>query len=229
MRPIYLILMLSLYGLSPSYGSGQGCLSAGENLQFIQRQTRSALNAGDINTLRYHTYKAIKAIETSLADLQGCGCSEAEQQLRKGDEILKKAAAEKSLRGGRILLYQALEHAAQSMDILEKHQEKHGHVFSEEFIKRMNGMPTLLAEQERKEKESADRARIDESLQAFKASLTQVIETVDCEEAHKFIRKIHNQAQRALERSSLSNTQRYYQEETMAICAEAMTALGECP
>lgn len=228
MRPIYLILMFSLLGLPPAFGSGQGCLSAGENLQFIQRQTRTALKAGDINTLRYHAYKAIKAIEESLKDLRGCGCNEAEQQLQKGDSILKKAATEKSIRGGRILLYQALEYEAQSMHILEKHQKKHGHIFTEEFINKMNGMPSLRGDAEVKKKEASDRARIDNSLEAFRSSLQEVIETVDCADAKDFIRNIHNQAERELERSSLSSTQKYYQEQTRTICAEALASLEDC-
>ncbi len=228
MRLLYVISIFSLLGLTSASGMNQACLSAGESLEFIQRQTRTALQVEEMDRLRYHTYKAINAMQETLAAFRSCGCKEAEEEILKAQENLKQAASEGSIRASRILLYQALERSVQSLRILEKHQGKHGHTFSEEFINRIHGTPTLLPEDEQRNREAASRARIDESLEAFKASLQAVIETVDCEKARSFLHRTHQDAHRALERSSLSSTQKYYQEETRRICAEALAQLGDC-
>lgn len=229
MRYTYLIIAFSLFALQSVSGMNQACLTAGDQLQFIQRQGRTAIKVAAINQLRYHTYKAINALEETLDIFGTCGCTEAQDALKAGKGFLKKAAIEKSLRASRILIYQAMEHIELSMHILQQHQVEHGHTFSQEFINKINATPDLLPEDERLSREEKQRSKIDSSLQAFKSSLDAVIETVNCEEARVFIQDIRDKADRQLERSSLSPTQRYYQKKTRTITTQALGRLGNCP
>lgn len=213
--------------LFSSFKTGSECQYAGANIDFAKNQTEKALDIADINIVRYHTYKAINAIEKTQEKLAVCGCEYAIQDLKKSLANLKLATKATDLDSTRILLLRSLEDIMGSLNALEDHH-LHENKEKNDLIAinttGTNNEATLI----KRKPTPTIYNKIDSSLAKYKNSLNKVVETVNCKEAKAFVEDIIDQCQKELLRDDLSEGKKYYYLRTKEITAKALTKIGAC-
>ena len=221
-------LVVFFCGLLQAAAFSNACEYAGSNIGFVKSQTQKAIAAEDLNTSRYHAYKALNAIEKSKSQLEECGCKYAVKSLEEAFENLKKATRVKSLGGSRILLNRALENALGSLEALEQHEELHDSRYSSDVL----AVNTVQARSELKGSQlpnSRDLERIiDKSLESYRTSLDKVVSSVDCKTARAYAQKVFDHCEQRLLSGKLTEAKKYYNLKTQQITAEALESLEEC-
>ncbi len=204
------------------------CDYAGSNIDFIKTQTEKALAAENLNQTRYFAYKALNAIEKSKQQLEECGCEYAFKSILEGLDNLKKATRVNSLTGTRILLNRALENTLDSLDALEQHDELHRSKYASDVLamntketdnQRLNALQPAGPVLEMK---------IDKFLEAYRASLNKVVQSVNCREAYEYARKVYDHCEDQLLNAKLTEAKKYYNLKTKEITAEALKELEPC-
>lgn len=227
MKTFYLLLCGIAFFLFSSFAPSEACSYAGSNMNFVQTQTEAALLTTDLNKARFHSYKAIKAIQKSSSRFSDCGCKDADVSVSETLTNLKAAVKATSINGARILLNEALQHIIDAVDALEQH-EMHDNAFSsKEFA--MNTSVEVEKGMEIKAVEKTDlQQRIDISLLKYQESLKTVVDSVNCSEARAFANKVFLQCEQQLLKPDLSEGKKYYNLRTKEITAEALKRLGNC-
>ncbi len=225
MKLLYLCIGCIAFCLFSSFTSSEACSYAGSNINFVKTQTRKALDESDINKARFHTYKAIKAIQTSTKTFNDCGCKNADTSINESVMHLKDAVHATTLRETKRLLDIALRHTNDAINALERHRTHNVAPVS-------NDTPIDAAtEAENISKEVTDKKQkqsIDNSLLNYKDSLDNIVDSVDCTEAKEFANKIFLRCEQELLKNNLSEVKKYYNLKTKEITAKALGKLGNC-
>lgn len=220
-KVVFLILLISL----SSFNGNTECQYAGSNIDFVKSQTEKALSESDMNILRYHAYKAINAIQKTEEKLSNCGCKYAMEDLEKSLSNLKLATKQENLEVARDLLSMSLESTSHSITSLGEHQfhESNDDADSEE-----NAVTKVNGGKRKFENVPIIYKRIDESLLQYQKSLKIVVETVECKEAHDFMKNIVDQCDKELLKKTLTEGKKYYYHRTKEITAKALNQLKGC-
>ena len=129
MKYFYFVLIAIIYSLS-SFKPIKPCEYAGSNIGFVKTETQKAIDEDDINISKYHTYKAIRAIENNKEQLNSCGCNSAVTSMDNSFNDLVLATKSNTLRSNRILLKRSLEKTISSLEALEKYESHEGNYAS---------------------------------------------------------------------------------------------------
>ncbi|MCG2459615.1 hypothetical protein K8352_02500 [Flavobacteriaceae bacterium F89] len=227
MKLLTLFLGILLVFASFSFTKNKACAYADSNIGYVKTQTEKALESTDLNAARYHTYKALNAIEKSRKQLESCGCEYATRSIYDGLENLKDATRTTSLSGTKILLAKALENTISSLELLEKH-ELHNSQYASDVLevntKNYDPANAPLVLPKGKELQS----KIDQSLTKFQNSLQKVVTSVPCDEAHDFADRIYKNCENQLLNPNLSEGKKYYNFRVKQIVSKALEELGNC-
>jgi hypothetical protein len=223
-----LVFLITFFYSALLYGSENACDYAGSNLDFVKTQTERAIEAENLNQSRYFAYKALNAIEKSKQQLEDCGCEYAYKSILESLDNLKKATRVNSLTGTRILLNRALDNTMGSLDALEQHDELHKSRYASDVLamntkadndRKLNAIrPAGLALEK----------KIDQFLEAYRASLDKVVQSVNCKEAYAYARKVYENCEEQLLNANLTEGKKYYNLKTKEITAEALKELEVC-
>lgn len=200
----------------------------GSNIGYIQKQTRKALDASDLNTTRYHAYKALNAIENSKGQFLACGCELAEQSIFESLEHLKRATRVSSLTGTRLILEKALTGIESSLQALQEHEEVHQSQYGSDQLS-MNTRDSYM--EELKGRIPAGKAlekKIDQALVNYQNSLEKVVNTIPCKEAYQLALRNYERCEEQLLRPELTEAKKYYNLRTKEITALALEKLRDC-
>ena len=226
-KELFLLCALCFCTLT-SFSDNNACDYAGSNIEYVKSQTRRALDAEDLNSSRFYAYRALNAIEKSRKQFEACGCDYMSKSIFEGLDNLKKATRVASLNGTKILLKKALENEIGSLEALEEHDELHNSKYSSDVL----AMNTVESEKKKKwlrqPQGKALEQKIDSALIAFRKSLDEVINFVDCKEAYAFADKVYRHCELQLLNQELSEAKKYYNLKTKEIAADALNKLEMC-
>ena len=227
MKLHYLILYAFIFSLFSAFKSNPACAYADSNISYVRTEIEKAITKTDLQLVRYHTYKALNAISKSKKQLEECGCEYAMENIIETSEHLKQATRATSLASSEILLKKALVETIEGLDALKNH-DQHNSAYGNDVLV----MNTASTEKEEASHEPPSekmlRQKIDSSLIKYRKSLAQVINTVDCKEAHNFAERIYNDCEQELLKPNLSEGKKYYNLKTKEITAEALERLKDC-
>jgi len=227
MKALHLLLVSIAFIVFSSFSINEACNYAVSNMSFVQSQTEKALIESDINKVRYHTFKAIKAIQANNKNFNECDCKEAEVGISKSLINLKAAVRSTSLEGTHILLKEALSHIIDITDALAQH-EMHVNTFTSKEFAMNTDIPENGALKEINTNSSEIYKRIDDALLKYEKSLEIVMSTVNCAEARSFANKVFLHCEQQLLRSNLSEAKKYYNLRTKKITERALADLKNC-
>jgi hypothetical protein len=230
MKGIVILCYMALFGLTTVLANTKACEYAGSNIGYIKSQTQKAIEADSLNMVHYYAFKALNAIEKSKVQFEACGCIDAQSSISNSLEDLKKATRGTSVASSRIFLERSLENTLESLEALQEHDETHGGAYGNTLLA-MNTIhseaanlpvqPTIGKLLEKK---------IDSSLIHYKNSLDKVVQTVECNEAKAYVKRIFEHCELELLKPELSEGKRYYNLRTKEITAAAMEELKTtCP
>lgn len=227
MKYSYFILLTIALSLFSSFKPSKPCEYAGSNISYVKTETKKAINKNDINIARYHTYKAIKAIEKTKEQLNNCGCDYAATSIQDSFKDLVLATRATTLRSTRILLNRSLEKTIGSLEALEKH-ELHNSDYASDVLT----VNTLGASKKNKSLAAPKgiylEKKIDSTLFAYEKSLQKIVETVDCKKALSYATHIFEHCEQQLLKPNLSEGKKYYNLRTKEITANAIEQLNNC-
>ena len=228
MRPYYLILVFLLAFTLFSFSVNKACEYMGSNIGYIQKLAQKALDAADLNTSRYHAYKALNAIEKSKEQFAACGCEVAEQSMTESLEHLKRATRVSSLTGTRLILEKAIAGVASSLQALEEHAEVHQSKYGSDQLS-LNTRESYMEQQKGKiPVGEALEKKIDQALINYQNSLEVVVNTIPCKEAYQLALTNYERCEEQLLRPELTEAKKYYNLKTKEITAHALERLKEC-
>lgn len=224
---IYLILLIA-FPLFSSFTLNKACEYMGSNIGYIQKETQRALDAGDINSSRYHAYKALNAIEKSKKQFMACGCDLAETSIQESLEHLKRATRVSTLASTKLILNKALAGVQNSLEALEEHEEVHDSPYGsdqlslntrESYLERLKGEIPVGKALEKK---------IDQALINYQNSLEEVVNSTPCKEAYQLALTNYERCEEQLLRPELTEAKKYYNLRTKEITKRALDKLLEC-
>jgi hypothetical protein len=204
------------------------CINTESMIRFVEDQTEQALEEEELNLIRFHTYKALNAIERTRNQLHSCGCDYARKNLLESLEKLKLASRVTTLEGTRIPLSRAMEYIKAAKEALRLHDEMHERPFGQELMVSDTGMPSQTQAKRLIEEEKALEAKIEEALINYENSLQDVVEGVPCQEAVVFVQRVYAHSQKQLESSDLTPARKYYNLRTKEITENALERLSGC-
>lgn len=223
-----LLLFISL-GLFSSFKPNQSCDYASSNIGYVKSEIEKAIAMTDLQLTRFHTYKAINAIEKSKKELDSCGCEYAIDNITLSSEHLKMATKTSTLASTAIFLNKALKETSDTLTSLKEHNT-HKSSYGNDVLA-LNTV-NLTNESEHGSytppTEELLKQKVDSSLTSYRASLDKMISTVNCREARAYADRIFEQCEQQLLKSNLSEGKKYYNLKTKEITAEAIEKLGEC-
>ncbi len=200
----------------------------GSNIGYIQKETQRALEAENINTSRYHAYKALNAIEKSKKQFMACGCDLAEASIQESLEHLKRATRVSSLASTKLILNKALTSTQNSLDALEEHDEVHNSQYGSNQLS-LNTRQSYMAQLKGQIPvgEALER-KIDQALINYENSLEEVVSSTPCKEAYKLALTNYERCEEQLLRPDLTEAKKYYNLRTQQITKRALDKLGDC-
>ncbi len=222
-----LMLYAFLFGLFSAFSPDQPCKYADSNISYVKMEIEKAIVMKDLQLVRYHTYKALIAIEKSRKKLQECGCIYAVENITKGAEHLKMASKATSLASSVILLNRALEDTIESLEALNNH-EQHNSLYGNDILALNSASPEKKKASVRPPSEKILKQKIDSSLGNYRKSLERVVNTVNCKEARDFAFGIYDHCEQQLLKPELSEGKKYYNLKVKEITSEALEKLGNC-
>lgn len=229
MNKTYRISLLVVFFISlNSFGNLRECEYAEANIEFAKTQTEKALENSDINLLKYHVYKAISAIQKTDKKLSNCGCEQAQKDLDEGIENLKLATKQEELFVAKDLLLKSLENIMKGLNALSEHEyhieQKREALEKTQSKQSEKNINNAISEQPI----SPIYKEIDQSLEKYRKSLNNVVETVNCKEASSFAQNIIEQCENQLLVDNLTEGKKYYYLRTKEITVNALEKLRDC-
>ncbi len=210
-----------------SFTTSKPCDYAGSNMGYILTQTKKAISAEDHKMTKFFTYRALNALEKSKPSLAECGCEQGTQLIIEGLDNLKNATKASTLASSRILLNKALTNIEDGTESLEQH-DTHNSQFNSDLLT-LNTSESIANNKVLKKLNNTElQKKIDQSLKRFKASLNEVVQSVDCEMAYNYAKSVQNLSDKELALPSLSEGKRYYHLKTREIVTQALKDLGDC-
>ncbi|SHJ25001.1 hypothetical protein [Pseudozobellia thermophila] len=225
----YIPIFLFCLGLFTSFRPDPSCEYANSNIGYVKTEIEKALSMTDLQLARFHTYKAINAIEKSKKELKNCGCEYAIENINEGTEHLKLATKTSNLASTAIFLKKALNEASETIGALKNH-DKHVSPYGNDVLvlNTVNLKDKKAHQTYTPYREKALKQKVDSALVAYRKSLEHVISTVDCREAKAYADRIYEDCEQQLLKPHLSEGRKYYNLRTKEITAEALEMLGEC-
>lgn len=213
--------------LFSSFAPNVECEYAGSNINFAKTQTELAIAKEDINTARYHAYKALNAIEKSKKQLAICGCEYAGLEVEEGLRKLIMATKATSLSATKMLLQRALQHTVEGLESLESHELHESKYDSDALtLNTINSKNNIRSTGEQGIK--GLHATIDKSLQKYEQSLKALISSADCKAAKAYAQNIFEHCENELLKPDLSEGKKYYNLRTKEITADALLKIPDC-
>ena len=206
----------------------EACVNAESMIRYVEEQTEQALEEKQLDQIRYHTYKALNAIERTRIQLQTCGCDYARKNLLESLEKLKLASRVTTLEGTRIPLIRAMDYIKAGKEALKQHEDMHERPFGQQLMVTESGMPSQTQAKRLIEEEKALEAKIEEALVNYRQSLDEVVEGVPCDEALVFVQRVYAHCEKQLQNEDLTPARKYYNLRTKEITENALARLGEC-
>jgi len=222
----YIFCAIAVLLLS-SFRPNLECEYANSNMGFAKSQINEALLTDDINQARFHTYKALNALEKSKTQLAVCGCSFAKTSMNENLSVLVLATKSTTLKGTKNYLDKSMELTDNTMVVLDSH-DSHNSAYSNDMLSMNsnNAKKTIPIIENTKNLSLTD--KIDLSLEKYKISLDKVVETVNCKEAKSFAQRIYDECENELLKPNLSEGSKYYNLRTKEITLNALNKLDDC-
>lgn len=224
---VFIIGVLSLL-LMASFTYRNACEYASSNIEYIKGELQSAIVSDEFEMSKYHAFKALNGIEKTRLNFLDCGCSAAIESLEKTSSYLKRATATKSFDDSKEWLHLALENTIIGIKVLRVFEQETSSAYGNDILilntkdAGEHEIGTLLPQGDLKK-------MVHNCLLGFESSLDKVVTEVECEEANRFISKIHEEAQSTLLRTELTTAKKEYHHRVKTIAKEALDRLGECP
>ncbi len=224
---VFIIGVLSLLLLT-SFTTRNACEYANSNLEYIKSQTQAAIVASDFEMSKYFAYKALNSIEKTKFNFIDCGCEGTIESLEKALSHLKKATIAESQETSKKSLHRALESTEIGIKVLK--------IFEQEFSSSYGNATLVLNTKDAIDSQGGIllpqgellRQKVHDCLLGFETSLDKVVEGVECQEASRFISKIHEEARLILLNTELSEPKKQYHQRVKTITQDALVKLGEC-
>ena len=223
---VFIIGLLGLLLMS-SFSSRNACEYASSNIEYIKDELQRAIIADEFEMSKYHSFKALNGIEKTRLNFLDCGCSAAIESLEKTSTYLKSATATKSFEDSKEWLHLALGNTIIGVKVLRVFEQDISSAYGNDLLvlntreSIENEVGTLLPQGDLKK-------MVHNCLLGFETSLDKVVTEVDCEEANRFITKIHEEAQATLLKPELTVAKKEYHQRVKTIAKEALNRLGEC-
>ena len=226
-------LLRFLFGLAGSFmlvaaTPEDACYNTESMIRFVEDQTEMALEEKDLDLIRFHTYKALNAIERTRGQLQTCGCDYASKNLLESLEKLKLASRVTTPEGTRIPLARAMNYIQAGKEALRLHEKDHARPFGQQLMVSDNGVPSQTQARRLIEEEKALEAKIEEALVNYRQSLEEVVEGVPCEEALVFVKRVYAHCEKQLQAPDLTPARKYYNLRTKEITENALADPRAC-
>ncbi len=211
-----------------SFTYRNACEYASSNIEYIKGELQSAIVSDEFEMSKYHAFKALNGIEKTRLNFLDCGCSAAIESLEKTSSYLKSATATKSFDDSKEWLHLALENTIIGIKVLRVFEQETSSAYGNDILilntkdAAEHEIGTLLPQGDLKK-------MVHNCLLGFESSLDKVVTEVECEEANRFIAKIHEEAQSTLLRTELTTAKKEYHHRVKTIAKEALDRLGECP
>ena len=184
--------------------------------------------AKDLNLAKYHAYKALNGIEKTKGNFMDCGCEGAIESLESTLEHLKTATKATALVKSKPALHKALESTIIGINVLQEFEQE---TFSDygsnvlvmnttDVLDFKHGMMLTQG--------SSVKKQVHQCLLDFESSLSKVVSDVDCEEAHRFISNIYEEARLKLLNTNLTQHKKEYHQRVKTLAKKALDSLGNC-
>ncbi len=227
MKTQYFLLSAMALCILSSFSFNQACDYASSNIGYIKSQTEMAIKAENINKSRYYAYKALSAIDKSKKQLENCDCEYASNSIHETAENLKHATRATTMASTRILLKKAIHNANGSLDAISEH-ELHKSKYASDVL----AMNTKETEKEKTAMRLPERPilhdKIDKSLQSYEKSLSNVVNSLDCNEAYAYAKNVYENCEKQLLRTDMTEAKMYYNLKTKSITEKALKKLETC-
>ncbi|MGX1929556.1 hypothetical protein [Flagellimonas sp. 2504JD4-2] len=224
---VFIIGILSLL-LMASFTTRNACEYASSNIEYIKGHVQKAIIADEFEMSRYYAFKALNGIEKTRLNFLDCGCSGAIESLEKAVMYLKSATVTKSFDDSKEWLHLALENTVIGIKVLRVFEQETSSLYGNDLLvlntrdasKNEVGTPLPMGNLKK---------LVHNCLLGFESSLGKVVTDVECQEANRFISKIHEDAQTTLLKTELTVAKKEYHQRVKTIAQEALNRLGECP
>ncbi|TAI49437.1 hypothetical protein [Flagellimonas allohymeniacidonis] len=226
---IFILGLIGLWLLS-SAGLPNACEYANSNLEYIKKQTESAITSEDFELSKYYAYKAINSIEKTRSNFEDCGCYEAIESLDHTLTSLIEATRAESLKSSKKSLNKALENTM--IGITELKLYGPGPSISGQYRDDMLVMNTkeVLDSQGGiiNPKKVDMKQEVHNTLIKFETSIANIVSSVDCAEAKRFIQATFDNANVALLNTELTVRKKIYHQRVKTITKRALLELSDC-
>ena len=224
---VFVLGLVLLWSMS-SFTVRNACEYASSNLEYIKSKIQSAIVANDLKMSKYHAYKALNGIEKTRANFEDCGCEGTIESLEGATTELKQATKAETLEDSKRSLHLALESTLIGMKVLQIFEQEVASTYGNDILVLntkdvLNDQDGIFLTPTHTIKE-----QVHSCLLGFESSLDNVVNEVDCEEAHRFINNIHEEARLVLLNTELSEHKKQYHQRVKTLAQEALDRLGEC-
>ena len=224
---VFVLGMLILWFMS-SFTVRNACEYANSNLEYIKSKIQAAIVAKDLQMSKYHAYKALNGIEKTKTNFVDCGCEGTIESLQGTTSELKQATKAETLEASKKSLHLALESTLIGIKVLRIFEQEVYSTYGNDILV----LNTKEALSEKNElfltPNHVIREQVHSCLLGFESSLDEVVNEVDCDEAHRFINNIYEEARLVLLNTELSEHKKQYHQRVMILADEALKRLGDC-
>lgn len=194
-----------------SFIANTACDLVNSNLGFALKQTNDAEKAQDINTVKFHTYKAIKTLQKLDKQLKDCGCTTATKEITEGLDLLKDVTHTTSLSAAKAILESATENINSGIKKIADYSKK----------------------TTRNSSKASENAKIYAAVDSIlipveKSMMAMTVEKDNCKEAYATALAIYEKNERKLLDESLTEVKKYYHLRSIEIAKKTMKKLEDC-
>lgn len=225
---VFAIGILSLWLMASFSPPANACEYASSNLEYIKSKIEDAVMAKDLNLAKYHAYKALNGIEKTKDNFMDCGCEGAIESLESTLHYLKTATKARAFTKANPALLKALERTITGINVLRKFEQETSSDYGSNVLV-MNTTDVLdFNHGMMLTQGAAIKKQVHQCLLSFESSLNKVVSDVDCEDAHRFVSNIYEEARLTLLNTNLSQHKKEYHQRVKTLAKEALESLGNC-
>ncbi|MEP0214921.1 MAG: hypothetical protein ABJD66_17005 [Cellulophaga sp.] len=195
-----------------SFVTNTACDLVNSNLGFALKQTSDAEKSQDINTVKFHTYKAIKTLQKLDKQLKDCGCTTATKEITEGLNLLKDVTHTTSLSAAKAILESATENINSSIKKIA------------DYSKKTISNNTTKANENAKIYAAVDSILIP----VEKSMMAMTVEKDNCKQAYATALAIYEKNELKLLDESLTEAKKYYHLRSIEIAKKTMKKLENC-
>ncbi|MBO0321964.1 hypothetical protein J0X14_06630 [Muricauda sp. CAU 1633] len=224
---VFVLGMILLWFMS-SFTIRNACEYANSNLEYIKSKIEAAIVTDDLQVSKYNAYKALNGIEKTKANFLDCGCEGTIESLEGATYELKQATKAETLETSKKALHLALETTLIGIKVLRIFEQEVASTYGNDILvlntkDALNDQDGLFLTPTH-----TIREQVHSCLLGFESSLDKVVSEVECEEAHRFINNIHEEARLVLLNTELSKHKKQYHQRVKTLAQEALNRLGKC-